>query len=184
MAEKWCPSELTLPIYIDSPMYYYCGVGEEPKKALEYYERLGITKLSDYDEYFMCAKLPEGWSISSEGYWTDVFDENDRSRFSFFKKRCPWETDGFIHQHTRYNICRDFSMDVYDDRRVIKYHVVDGDGTVLYECEPVELERAELERGSIHFWDRHKLIEKEQKTLCECWLNKEYPDWRDIYAYW
>ena len=169
---------LTLPIYIDSPRYYFTGVGKEPEKALEYYKKLGITDITEYDEYFVRVHIPEDWSVESEGYWTEVRDENDLTRFSYFMKRCPWETDGFIHQHTRYNIRRDFSVD-NDVRRVIKYRVLDGDGTVLYECEPVELART-----TAQFWDKYKAIEQEQKNLCECWLNKVYPDWRDIYAYW
>ncbi len=193
---------LLLPKYLDSPTDFFNGWGKEPESALPYYERIGFAEFRPFDEYFVSAPLPDGWTYEECGYWTYVYDNKGLQRFSFFKKMASWDTDGFTRCNTRYSVRRDYSVMTRDweaDRKV-KYYVKDADNspsgddaTRLYKCRlktikngarnyDPESEEAHAER--IKCINAEEAAESKQVKECEKWLDEHFPDWKDIYAYW
>lgn len=179
---------MMLPKYLKSPLNFLSGItSNSPESAIPYYEDLGITFKEYQDELEITAILPEGWTREGTGYWTTVYDEKKRARFTFFEKSAIYDRDAFTHKKRRYTCDRDFTGDHKDGYRVIKHFVVDADGTVLFKCRAVKIKDesgSKDEEVSDRFWHKYYGAIKRQEIKCEAYLNENYPDWKNPDAYW
>mgnify|MGYP000259410506 CR=1 FL=1 len=94
-------------------------------------EHMGIEfEASASDKYFMPCKLPEGWKWKSQGgygYWTDLYDENDRIRGSQFYK--VWDEAFFRPCARFYPRKRYFEQ---DNLPFVQFEVLDSNGEVHF----------------------------------------------------
>lgn len=58
-------------------------------------KRLGFAILGE-SELFFEVTPPEGFTKKTEGYWTEVFDENGKLIISQFYKAASWDTEAFL----------------------------------------------------------------------------------------
>lgn len=69
------------------------GVGT----VLEWLIANGFTLNGEDNELFWGVNPPEGWTKSTEGFWTSIRDETGRERASQFFKGAWYDTDAFIN---------------------------------------------------------------------------------------
>jgi hypothetical protein len=147
----------------------------------EQYEKMGIKIVNEYDDLFWNVVLPEGWEIkaTSHNMWNDLFDNKGRKRISFFYKAAFYDRDAFINFNTRFTFRVDHIAEYTEDYDVWKMSdyqgvVKDGD-KVIYstDCVPAT--------GDYNKDD--KIKEKLKKEL-ENFLKENYPDYKNIHAYW
>lgn len=67
---------------------------KDTRKALE---ELGFTVLDERDDLFYEVRPPEGWSKSTQGYWTTVLDTEGKERMTQFFKGAWYDTDAFLN---------------------------------------------------------------------------------------
>lgn len=60
-------------------------------------EKLGFKIKGVYDDLFYEVDPPQGWSKSTEGYWTKVRDETGSERFNQFFKAAFYDRDAFVN---------------------------------------------------------------------------------------
>ena len=135
----------------------------------EFYKALGIsvTKADSFYGEAYEAKLPEGWVIERTGiYWSNILDENGRTRACFFEKGAPWDRDFFIHPKQRFAQTVIRADDAFD-QIVIK----DGGKDVIYTSKlfPVV--------GCYEMYI-------EERNKARAWLDEHYPNHKDWKAYW
>lgn len=197
MSNYYIPKEtVAIPKYFESPNDFLRGYGAEPEKTEEYYKAFGIEITGEDGELFYIVKLPEGWKMKNDGYWVNVYDDKDRTRFTFFVKLCPWDTDAFTHKARRFSCRRNWDLgrpDPEEDDAEIQIRVVDGDGSIPFACDVATIvneskdldydsEEARIKR--VEWRDKIKAEEQRQYALCEAWLKEHYPDWESYTAYW
>lgn len=68
------------------------GRDEDTKTQLE---AKGFTVLGEHDDLFYKVTPPEGWTKSTEGYWTTVKDQNGEEVISQFFKGAWYDRDAF-----------------------------------------------------------------------------------------
>ena len=157
------------------------------KNNIEYtkkiYEKMGITIVEEYDDLFYNVKLPEGWEIkpTDHSMWNDLFDDKGRKRGSFFYKAAFYDRSAHMNFCTRFSASSipfdNYKSDASYEERCIKpwYGVICDGGKEIYRTD------GEVSPdGSVKVWD----IQEHQRKLALEKLEKEYPDWEDIFAYW
>lgn len=148
------------------------------------YERMGIKVISNYDHHdLLCeVELPDGWRIEqTSGYWKTVYDNKDRKRIEFFAKTAMYDRDAFCNFCTRYSYMQ-FPFDnyeskaTYEERKFKQWSVfiLDGGKRTINLAQYTPQSNYEY----LHIMDS---ILKEAATE---YLNSNYPDWKDINAYW
>jgi len=120
------------------------------------------------DPIFQNVTLPKGWEIrpTKHSMWTELVDDKGRVRASIFYKAAFYDRSTHISLSSRYN----YSQYQNNEKAVAR----DGD-KIIWESEPFEFG----EDGEPTY-DSRDVRGKE----AEDWLNENYPDWRDVTAYW
>jgi hypothetical protein len=136
--------------------------------AVEQYAKMGIKVFtgSKGDDLFMGVKLPKGWTkkATDHSMWCELIDDKGRKRAAIFYKAAFYDRDAFINFETRYQYTTKF-LDEKDEKGYKKFYYVVTDGTKeLYVTDICN--------------------ENNYNELAENFLNENYPDWRDINAYW
>lgn len=145
------------------------------------YEKMGITNIEEYDDLFWNVTLPEGWEIKATDHnmWNNLIDNNGRKRANFFYKAAFYDRDAFINFDTRYHVCVDHVADPKSAYKVwadsdYQGTVKDGD-EVIFSTECVAI------TGS---YDGDDKVKEELGKQLEIYMEKNYPNYKDIHAYW
>ncbi len=147
----------------------------------EQYERMGIRIIDEHDDLFWNVSLPEGWEVKATDHimWNELRDKKGRKRASFFYKAAFYDRDAFINFETRYQIEAthvapwDAEYDVWkksDYRGIVK----DGD-KIIYETAHIP---------ATGDYDQDRKIEESLYEELEEYMKENYPDYKDIQAYW
>lgn len=145
------------------------------------YEKIGITIISEDDDLFWNVKLPKGWEIKATDHamWNEVRDDKGRKRMTFFYKAAFYDRDAFSNLQTRFQLDVTHIADPNSDYDVwrasdIQGTVKDGDN-IIYQtkCIPAVEDYAEEAAIKEELWEEIRSF-----------MNKNWPEYRDVYAYW
>jgi hypothetical protein len=146
------------------------------------YEKMGIKIINDYDDLFWDVQLPSGWEIKATDHsmWNELLDDKGRKRASFFYKAAFYDRDAFINFDTRYTIHIDHTLDYSEvgyDMWVASPFVglVKDCGTIIYTT-PIQ--------SSSEDYSERKEAECNINDKLENYMNKHYPNYKDVNAYW
>ena len=85
------------------PIKYRYGVPLEfckkydPEEYLEMMYKLhGIEIIEEYDDLFYRVNIPEGWTVTNEGYWNYVKDAEENNIISYFYDSKFYDRDAFV----------------------------------------------------------------------------------------
>ncbi len=156
----------------------------EPEGAKEVLEKAGVEFLGPADdELFQLVRLPAGWKRVASGHpWLSMLiDDQDRERARIFYKPNHYQRVASLILAPRFGIhesCHDTSQ-LESEAEYLAY-VTDGGvvtdcGKTLHVTEVAELEGDRLQRYRI----TRQLIKQ-----ARVWLDENYPDWMDSFAYW
>ena len=142
------------------------------------YEKMGIEIISEYNDLLYQVKLPKDWKLEVDNdwiipAWSNVKDSKGRSRINFLYKIELEKIESFSRFNTRYSydiMPFDEYMDAvsYNERQNKPWH------GVIKDCKKVIWRSKELP-----FKNDSKL-----RDIAEKEIDKRYPNWRDIFAYW
>lgn len=60
-------------------------------------EALGFEVLSEEGNLFYLVRPPEGWTKTTQGYWTSVKDKDGKERMTMFYKGAWYDQDAFLN---------------------------------------------------------------------------------------
>ncbi len=182
-----------LPVKLNSPICDGCekikgkDFGWDAKKD---YGKMGIKVLKRCecvrDELFYEVQLPKGWKIVSTDHsmWSRLVDEKGRERLSIFYKAAFYDRDAFVNINRRFKVetSRYDKVDgewettpEFKTKQDIFAKVLDGDKVVF---------KTEVRKVNIkHVGLFETLFDKCQEEA-ENWLNRNYPNYKDVHAYW
>lgn len=140
--------------------------------ASEQYHKMGIEVFtsSKGDDLFMGVKLPEGWKKQSTDHsmWNNLIDNKGRIRATFFYKAAFYDRDAFVNFKHRYDVDREY-IDTKEPNYYPKLYCVKDNATnaILFKTEITnEYEDTKLKQECIEY------------------LNTNYPNYKDLNAYW
>lgn len=156
------------------------------KNNIEYtkqqYEKMGIIIVGEYDDLFWNVKLPAGWTIKATIHtmWNELFDNKGRKRGEFFYKAAFYDRDAFINFNTRYSIAVEHTVDSSEEDFDAWYNsdwqgIVRDCGSII--CHTMAIPKSEDYRKDTD--NQHAL-----RNQLEEYMDKYYPDYKDIHAYW
>jgi len=125
------------------------------------------------DDAFQYVELPLGWrkTPTDHSMWSELMDEKGRKRASIFYKAAHYD------RRANLSLCHRFSVKFDYDRLkregIYVAHVMDGD-RVIHTTDPVDHADGDLVYAT---------AQKAETIVCK-WLDKNYPDWKDLSAYW
>ncbi len=150
------------------------------------YEKMGIKVLGDADDIFYKVQLPEGWQLkpqedSSNSYWSNLIDNKGRNRASIFYKAAFYDrrADIGIEQRFSYGVVPEdnYKTDIsFQERQKMPCRgVVYDSKKEIFATKPKVLPSDPAKRDA---------EEKKMLKECEAFLKKNYPKWKDDFAYW
>lgn len=138
--------------------------------ARDQYEKLGIEIIgaTEGDGYFMEVKMPKGWKIEATDHsmWSNLLDHSGAIRASIFYKAAFYDRSAHINFHSRYETRSRFSKEVPGQFYQFAIDLKTGE----------EIFRTEDENG-------YHTMEENSKAI-QLYLDNNYPEFRDINAYW
>ena len=57
---------------------------------------MGFTDIKEHNQLFVTATPPDGWTKSTEGYWTTILDADENERISQFYKGAWYDERAFM----------------------------------------------------------------------------------------
>lgn len=147
----------------------------------EAFEELGFVFTDTKSRLLVDAQLPEGWSIvkTSNYYFSDIIDDNGNKRGKFFYDGNPFDADAHMELVTRYRPCCNYSES--NGGRDCRYEFYFGnEREELFVAGAVEYKRNNTEEENHEAYVK----EGEYRKAVEQWGDENYPDWRNIDAYW
>ncbi len=155
------------------------------------------------DPLWQEVELPEGWKIEATEHsmWNVVRDVLGRVRISFFYKAAFYDRDAFMSAQTRFDATyRDVDWEAEPENRRFQGVVTDGGsisqgGKIIWQSEEFRDSEDYRKLRTDLEWARG-LSPEERSKICEstgsvlarkasiAWLDKRYPDWVKLYAYW
>lgn len=169
-----------LPAKMRGPNF---GIEREP------YEKIGIVfgPASRDDDLFLPATLPTGWKKvgTDHSMWSKVVDDKGRERISIFYKAAFYDRDAHMSLTPRFQMNMDLNRDDYETVR--DWRVLDG-GKVVFNhvvTLPDDL-KATLAKTPYDRDARQRRDDLDQagRDACNAWLDKRYPNWKDVTAHW
>jgi len=143
------------------------------------YELMGIKVTDDNDGLCCQVALPEGWTVkSSDMYWSDVFDHEGKQRANFFYKSAFYNAEAFINFDTRYKRRVEHTVP-NDDYEIeckspLKGLIYDGK-TVIFSTDEYAITGEYI---------KDDVIESDIFDTLTRYLERYFPDYQDINAYW
>lgn len=133
------------------------------------FEKMGFVFGEPADDLFVNVTFPPGWSKkpTDHSMWSDIVDDQGKKRGGIFYKAAFYDRKADVNFLSRYNYTRYAPTD--SDTR---YRVVVQDGGTRTV--------AEIGNWSRENYDGGDMLEK----LAINYLDKHYPQWRDVHAYW
>lgn len=102
-------------------------------------------------------------------------------------------TSGFIghYKRPRRRVAKQITerprkyADDYEEYRHTKHYaeVLDG-STVVFSSTPAYFEKKYSADIHAEWWNEYEQFRELQTSLGELWLSKNYPNWKDVFAYW
>lgn len=146
------------------------------------YEKMGIKVIEDYDDLFYNVELPEGWEIKATDHsmWNDVLDSKGRKRISFFYKGAFYDRDAFSNFERRYSFSilpfDEYKSDAgYQERKFKPWKLF------ITDCgEKIK----ELKEMTATTDAEYFAIDDVLKPMGAKYLDENFPNWKDINAYW
>ena len=140
------------------------------RPSREAFEALGFKFEDIADDPVLCkARLPEGWTLQSEGRTAYIVDEKRRKRAKSFYNGTFAERYGEMKLLPRYSLTYKH-INPEKGSSPVKVCAVDADGTVIFETEK------HAENYSDEYWKLYR--------QAESFLTSHYPDWEDGVKYW
>lgn len=149
--------------------------------AKDVYESMGISIVGDYSDLLYSVHLPDGWEIKSiDMYWSDVLDDKGRKRISFFYKGGLYDRDAFSNFYHRYNYqivpFDNYETDAgYQERKFKPWTLIITDGGKKIK---------ELKTITPSTDDEYFSLDDTLGDAARQYLDKKYPDWKNIQSYW
>lgn len=140
-------------------------------------ERMGITFGAEVSRLFVAVKLPAGWSVQAadQPFWSVLRDHAQRHRAWIFHKEEGRDSSAHLVLLARYRLNTDEPCDVDGNpqKRGEHTHVqtVVLDGGVILKCFGI---RCETDDTQV----------KRDRFAAKQWLTANFPDWKDVTAYW
>ena len=142
-------------------------------------ETLGFVFENHVDDLFVEVQLPKGWKkvVTDHSMWSHLLDAHGHRRGSIFYKAA------FYDRRADWSLERRFSCTVqpvggydqdYDSETAQCECIVTDCGEVIWKSEPLGPSE------DLIWYD----IDKQLQPLGVMWLEENYPDWRDLLAYW
>lgn len=127
-------------------------------------EHTGIQFHEDLNELFVRVTLPEGWKkeATDHSMHSKLMDEQGRERAGIFYKAAFYDRRANVFFNRRYSAHGHYN----DAGEVTKVLVLDGE-KVIKEL-PTDPSLKNYEQGDVG----------------NRWLDENYPDWKDVWAYW
>lgn len=172
--------------------------------AMIQYGKMGIINIGfgKKDELFGSFELPTGWKKESTEHsmWSNLIDDKNRIRAKIFYKAAFYDRKAEIsfNKKIHFNVDRvgflnnDFSKSCegYNaEKTPFVGRVFDFDNKILFETDTIicEVEFNEPNKKG-GYTEKYKLereeVEKKLRQECFDFLNKNYPAYEDINAYW
>lgn len=152
------------------------------KYTKEKYEKMGIKVIGECGDLFCCVELPEGWKIVGTDHhmWKNLIDDKGRARISFFYKNAYWDRDAFSNYCCRYSYQMtpfdDYKTDAtYQERKFKPWKLFITDGGIKIK---------KLMEGTASTHKEYRDLDKKMNETAKEYLDKNYPDWNDVDAYW
>lgn len=146
------------------------------------YEKMGIKVIEECDDLFFTVELPEGWEIKATDHsmWNNVVDDKGRKRISFFYKGSFYDRDAFSNFECRYSFkispFDDYKSDVsYQERKFKPWKLF------ITDCGKKIKELKEMVATTDKEYYK---IDDVLREIAVKYLDGNYPEWRDINAYW
>lgn len=146
------------------------------------------------DELFIDVILPDGWKKESTDHpmWSKVLDGKGRERMTVFYKAAFYDREAFINVNKRFNfsVKQDAYRNDLDTYESINQTTFWGEveGTVIFKTEEMRFLDKYVKNCSNEehrdWWSKHSDFEKSIKIQCETFLETNYPNYQDVFAYW
>lgn len=154
-------------------------MAKDMKPSKEEWEKLGFSFIDVPGDKILCnAMLPEGWSMkaTSHSMSIDIIDENGMRRGSMFYKGTLYDRNANMSLLCRYAVCSNRIED-------------DGITTEIYfgnETEKLFVAGQTHVSMNMSYEERCAQYDKNNElvSLAEQYGDRNYPNWRDIHAYW
>jgi hypothetical protein len=132
-------------------------------------KKTGIIFKEEVNELFVRVELPEGWKIvpTEHSMWTRLVDDKGRRRGSIFYKASFYDRRAMLTFDPYYQI---HTLSNEDYSQWLGVEVRDAEGKVLHSIKNEDPD------------DVHEYFEGQDKA--REWLNENYPNNRDPFAYW
>lgn len=117
------------------------------------------------DDMFCHVTLPVGWKKvrTDHSMWSKVLDERGRERASIFYKAAFYDRKAHMSATRRYSCETVYENGDYSLDKKRPVNILDA-GKVIHTIPAGEYNAA--------------------NNAAEAWLNEQFPDWRDVGAYW
>lgn len=141
--------------------------------ATEQYHKMGIQTLttSKGDNLFIGVKLPKGWlkKATDHSMWNELIDDKGRVRATIFYKASYYDRDAFINFEYRYISTHEFVEKKEGDKFHPKFYCVKDNSTkeILFKTEI-----------------SHDYHDEALQKLCTDFLQTNFPDYKNLNAYW
>lgn len=138
------------------------------KEIREKLEALGFVFGADVDDLFVACKLPEGWTKepTDHSMWSNLLDPQGRKRGMIFYKAAFYDRKAHMQMERRY------SAEGYVQAGE-NYDVIVKDGATGETLKHVgSYPRRDYQAGD------------ELRKTAFNWLNENFPEHRDTFAYW
>lgn len=144
------------------------------------YEKMGIVVRDGADDLFYRVELPKGWEIKAINIlWYNLLDDKGRVRAKFFFKGEIYDSDAFINFNKRYNVVIDHVAGIHATEEEWRQSDLQGtvrDGeTIIFQTERVP--------ATEDLSEEDKIIQN-LRQIVESYMKENYPDYKDINAYW
>jgi hypothetical protein len=130
---------------------------------------------------FVQCKLPNGWKkrATDHSMWSELLDDKGRKRAAIFYKAAFYDREAFIRWESplAQNSFLAGGKETYehqDGEKTTMYGLVSLHGKEVFRTEAIEIQTTKSR------WQAGDEIRK----LLDVWINENYPDHRNPFAYW
>ena len=149
--------------------------------AKEQYKKMGIKIIDTYDDLFWNVELPKGWTTRATEHpmWNELIDDKGRLRAKFFYKAAFYDREAFIHFETRFHVQVNHVASPEEDFHI--WNMSDYQGTITDGDKVIYATERKAATGE--YFEDAKITGSLLNELL-CYMQKHYPDYEDINAYW
>lgn len=141
-------------------------------------------------EIFVNTTFPKGWrkKVTDHDMWSNLLDDKGRKRGAIFYKAVFYDRSAQVSLNLRYSYSI-MPIEGWDAlNKSGKWHGVVKDGNeIIFKTEPTEPEPKFVHEGDAdgkRRWLDWTIAKDSKRDEARLWLNKKYPDWEKVTAYW